>query len=125
VVDRDIAADLALVKTDLQGAPKLAIGKLDDSGAGTGVISIGTPKGLDWSVSRGIVSAVREKEGVILLQTDAAVNPGNSGGPLINADRKEVIGVISFALKDAAVEGLNFAVSAEQILKSFPYLKLD
>ena len=125
VVDKDLAADLALVKCDLQASPKLALGKLAASGAGTSVISIGTPKGLDWSVSKGIVSAVREKNGVILIQTDAAINPGNSGGPLINIDRNEVIGVISFALKDATVEGLNFAVSAEQILKSFPYLKVD
>lgn len=122
VVDRDVSADLALVKSDLQAASKLLLGKLAASGIGTNVIAIGTPKGLDWSVSKGIVSAVREKEGVVLLQTDAAINAGNSGGPLINIDRNEVVGVITFALKDATVEGLNFAVSAEQILKSFPYL---
>lgn len=125
VVDRDLNADLALVKSDLQGAAKLTLGKLADSGTGTGVISIGTPKGLEWSVSRGIVSAVRDRDGVILLQTDAAINAGNSGGPLINTDLNEVIGVVTFTLKDASVEGLNFAVSAGQILKSFPYLKLD
>lgn len=123
VVDKDVPADLALVKCDLQAAAKLVLGKLAAAGIGTNVISIGTPKGLDWSVSKGIVSAVREKNGVILIQTDAAINAGNSGGPLINIDRNEVIGVITFALKDATVEGLNFAVSAEQILKSFPYLQ--
>ena len=125
VVDRDVSADLALVKSDLQAGPKLALGKLAAAGIGTAVISIGTPKGLDWSVSKGIVSAVREREGGILIQTDAAINAGNSGGPLINIERNEVIGVITFALKDATVEGLNFAVSAEQILKSFPYLKVN
>ncbi|NJD90402.1 MAG: trypsin-like serine protease [Geobacter sp.] len=124
VVDRDKTADLALIKCDVKKGVKLTLGKLESAGAGTNVISIGTPKALDWSVSKGIVSAVREKNGIILIQTDAAVNAGNSGGPLINIDNNEVIGVITFVLRGDNVEGLNFAVSAEQILKSFPYLSV-
>jgi len=120
VIDKDPSADLALIKTDTNHKGMLKLGKLQTSGIGTTVISIGTPNGLEWSVSKGIVSAVRESDGIVYIQTDAAINPGNSGGPLIDFDKKEVIGVITFKLRES--EGLNFAVNAEQIKKSFPYL---
>jgi len=123
VIDKDMKADLALIKTEIKSTSKIVIGNLAGSGVGTNIISIGTPKGLDWSVSKGIVSAIREYDDIVYIQTDAAVNSGNSGGPLINLDKKEVIGVITFGLKGKSTEGLNFAVNAEQIQKSFPYLK--
>ena len=78
---------------------------------GENVIAIGTPEGLDFTVTRGIVSAVREQGK--LIQTDAAINPGNSGGPLMNSYGC-VIGVNTFIYKEN--QGLNFAISSKRIL---------
>ena len=78
---------------------------------GENVIAIGTPEGLEFTVTRGIVSAVREKGK--LIQTDAAINPGNSGGPLMNSYGC-VIGVNTFIYKEN--QGLNFAISSKRLL---------
>ena len=78
---------------------------------GENVIAIGTPEGLEFTVTRGIVSAVREKGK--LIQTDAAINPGNSGGPLMNSSGC-VIGVNTFIYKEN--QGLNFAISSKRLL---------
>ncbi len=74
---------------------------------GERVIVVGSPRGLEGTVTAGILSSVREGEGLKVLQTDAAVNPGNSGGPLVN-DKGLAVGVISFKFRSA--EGLNFAI---------------
>jgi S1-C subfamily serine protease len=91
---------------------------------GEEVFALGNPRGLANTVTRGIVSSVRRAEGefrsvvpegTTLIQTDAAVNPGNSGGPLLNANG-EVIGIVSF--KRSAGEGLNFALSIIDALEA-------
>ena len=79
--------------------------------AGENVIAIGTPEGLEFTVTRGIVSAVREQGK--LIQTDAAINPGNSGGPLMNSYGC-VVGVNTFIYKEN--QGLNFAISNKRLL---------
>ena len=90
--------------------------------AGQDVVALGSPRGLANTVTRGIVSAVRKsgndlKEsapvGSTLIQTDASVNPGNSGGPLVNKNG-EVVGIVTF--KKVAAEGLNFAISIVDVL---------
>jgi S1-C subfamily serine protease len=106
-IGEDPGTDLALLKINADG--KLPVAVLGDSRAlevGEWVVAIGNPKGLDWTVTVGVVSALgREiiaKTGQTLrgmIQTDAAINPGNSGGPLLNA-RGEVIGI-----NDAIVSG--------------------
>ena len=78
---------------------------------GEDVIAIGTPEGLEFTVTRGIVSAVREQGK--LIQTDAAINPGNSGGPLMNSFGC-VVGVNTFIYKEN--QGLNFAISSKRLL---------
>jgi Trypsin-like peptidase domain/Rap1a immunity proteins len=71
-------------------------------------VIVGSPRGLEGTITAGILSSVRDSgEGFKVLQTDAAVNPGNSGGPLVN-NRGQVIGVVSFVLRSS--QGLNFAV---------------
>src|SRR5205085_2531314 len=64
------------------------------------------------SLSRGLLSAIRQDNGVTYIQTDATVNPGNSGGPVLNM-RGNVVGVVDFTLKDSV--GLNFAIATESI----------
>jgi hypothetical protein len=71
-------------------------------------VILGSPRGLGGTVTAGILSSVRDSgDGFQVLQTDAAVNPGNSGGPLVNS-RGQAIGVVSFKLRSS--EGLNFAI---------------
>jgi serine protease Do len=77
---------------------------------GAEVVAIGAPQGLEFSLTRGVLSSLRE-DGEI-LQIDAPINPGNSGGPLI--DRTGcVVGVVTFKLEDS--EGLNFAIAASRV----------
>jgi len=77
---------------------------------GAEVVAIGAPQGLEFSLSRGVLSSLRD--GGALLQIDAPINPGNSGGPLI--DRTGcVVGVVTFKLEDS--EGLNFAIASSRI----------
>ena len=91
---------------------------------GDDITVLGSPLGLANTVTRGIVSAIRTSsgnqinnipEGVVLIQTDASVNPGNSGGPMIN-DQGEVIGIVTY--KHSFGEGLGFATSIIDVLES-------
>ena len=91
--------------------------------AGQDVVALGSPRGLANTVTRGIVSGVRKADadlksqvpvGTTLIQTDAAVNPGNSGGPLVNKNG-EVIGIVTF--KKTGAEGLNFAISIVDVME--------
>lgn len=119
VVARNAAKDLALVR--IGGGPYTFLHLSDGSHAGIGndVIAIGTPEGLDWSVSRGIISAVRQIKSTRLIQTDAAVNHGNSGGPLIELTSGTVVGVNTIGFRKDLAEGLNFAVSSEDVRSTF------
>jgi hypothetical protein len=113
VVSPDV--DLAVLKvTDIEAMqPTIPLGTDRAVRIGQEVVAIGTPLGfLQNTVSRGIVSGLRNVGESTLVQTDAAVNPGNSGGPLLNRDG-EVIGVIKAAYLNR--EGLSFAVSVDQV----------
>ena len=102
-------SDLALLAVEGTRGTPLAMGD-KPAAVGQEVFVIGAPKGLEFSLSRGVVSSVREKERI--LQIDAAVNPGNSGGPVLNGGNC-VAGVATFKLNDS--EGLNFAISASVV----------
>jgi hypothetical protein len=75
-------------------------------------MALGSPLGLQNTVTRGIVSAVREVGGLTLVQTDAAINPGNSGGPLI-ARSGDVIGIATMGMRSSVAQGLSFAVAID------------
>ena len=77
---------------------------------GQDVIALGTPLGLQNTVTRGIVSAVRTVGDLTLVQTDAAINPGNSGGPLLDRSG-QVIGITTMAMRSSVAQGLGFAVA--------------
>jgi len=104
-------ADLALLKIDDKDAPKFAFIQLGDSEAlavGERVFAIGSPMGLERTVTEGILSTkTREMEGALYLQTTAQINPGNSGGPLFNMSG-DVVGVTN--MKMVSGEGLGFAI---------------
>lgn len=106
----DERKDLAIVKIAGFDLPVVELGNSNEVQPGEPVIAIGSPNGLRGTVTAGIVSAIRDDPfsgGYKVLQTDAASNPGNSGGPLLNS-KGQVIGVITSKLRDS--EGLNFAV---------------
>jgi serine protease Do len=109
-------ADLALLKIEDKDAPKFAAAPLGDSdavGVGEHVFAIGSPLGLERTVTEGIVSSkTRPMQGELYLQTTTPINPGNSGGPLFNL-RGEVIGVTN--MKIAFGEGLGFAIPIQAV----------
>lgn len=107
----DEANDLALVRTAGTGYRCIPLGGAPQIGAD--VWAVGTPLSaeLDLSVSRGIVSGLRTIGGLKLVQTDTAISPGYSGGPLVD-ERGEAIGVISFKLVTEGAEGVGFAIPA-------------
>jgi hypothetical protein len=108
VLATDERRDLAVVQISGFNLPILELGNSDALTVGEPLVIVGTPRGLEGTVTAGILSSVRDGgDGFKVLQTDAAVNPGNSGGPLVN-NKGQAIGVVSFKLRSA--EGLNFAV---------------
>jgi len=108
-------ADLALLKIEDKDAPKFVRVLLGDSDAlavGEKVFAIGSPLGLERTVTEGIVSTkTREQQGMLYIQTTAQINPGNSGGPLFNL-KGEVVGVTNMKIFG---EGLGFAIPVEQV----------
>lgn len=127
IVGADALTDLAVLKIDQAHVDKVAsFGDSSKLRPGDEVIAIGNPLGLEFSrtVTQGIISAIDRTVGVKtsageweldVIQTDAAINPGNSGGALINASG-EVIGINSLKIADERVEGLGFAIPANDVL---------
>lgn len=121
VLGRDNFSDLALLKIAAQGLPTVTFGNPQRLRPGDWVVAIGSPLGLDHTVTLGIVSALgREAKGlhtfgarsgaVRFIQTDAAINPGNSGGPLVNL-RGEVIGINTFI--HGSAQNIGFAIPCD------------
>ncbi|MFM1899969.1 MAG: PDZ domain-containing protein [Synechococcaceae bacterium WB9_4xC_028] len=114
VLGGDPLTDVAVVKVVAEKLPVAPLGNSDDLKPGEWAIAIGNPLGLNNTVTAGIISAVERTNAVgagqrvPYIQTDAAVNPGNSGGPLINASG-QVIG-INTAIRQAPGAGLSFAI---------------
>lgn len=128
VVGRDPSLDVAVVRIDVPNLPVAPIGDSDRLEVGQTAIAIGNPLGLERTVTTGVVSAVnRSPRGISLdglIQTDAAISPGNSGGPLLDS-RGQVIGINTAVLRAPGAQGLGFAVPiklaqnvAEQILST-------
>ncbi len=114
VVGTDAYTDLAVLKIDKTGLTPAVLGNSDESKVGEYVMAIGNPLEMDYSVTTGIISAINrevQSEGTtyLAIQTDAAINSGNSGGALVNANG-EVIGINTLKLSGNGVEGIGFAI---------------
>lgn len=114
IIGADPMTDLALIKIDAKGLKPLKFGSSEKAVVGSWVVAIGSPFGLEQTVTAGIISA----KGRIIgsgpyddfIQTDASINPGNSGGPLLNLDG-EVIGINTAIVKSG--QGIGFAIPSD------------
>jgi len=115
VVRTNASADLALLQLPETGFPCLRLASTR-SDLGAELYLIGSPGGeaLTHTLTRGITSGYRDIEDWTVLQTDASVNPGASGGPMLTTSG-EVVGIASFKLVGQGVEGLGFAVAVEEV----------
>jgi serine protease Do len=117
VLGADPKTDVAVLRIDAKGLPTVPMGSAKALRAGEWVLAIGSPYGFDNSVTAGVVSAkgrsLPDDSMVPFIQTDVAVNPGNSGGPLFNA-RGEVVGINSqIYSQSGGYQGLSFAIPIE------------
>lgn len=125
IIGTDKRTDVALVKIDSTNLPRLTLGDSSRIKVGEWVIAIGSPFDLDNTVTAGIISAKARETGeyLPLIQTDVAVNPGNSGGPLINM-RGEVIGINSqIYSRSGGYMGISFAVPIDEAIRVSDQLK--
>jgi len=133
VLGRDPGLDIAVVRIPNNDVPVAPIGNSDQLQVGQLAIAIGNPLGLERTVTTGVISAVnragRTLGGETFIQTDAAISPGNSGGPLVDS-RGNVIGINSAELLGQGVSGLGFAIPinlamnmASQVLATGQYVR--
>ena len=125
VIGADARTDVALLKIEGGNLPRLTIGDSNKIRVGEWVIAIGSPFNLENTVTAGIISAKSRDTGdyLPLIQSDVAVNPGNSGGPLINM-RGEVIGINSqIATLSGGYNGISFAVPIDEAMRVGEQLK--
>jgi serine protease Do len=125
VLGADRRSDVAVLKVEARNLPSLRMGDSSKIRVGEWVIAIGSPFNLENTVTAGIISAKARDTGeyLPLIQSDVAVNPGNSGGPLINL-RGEVIGINSqIATLSGAYNGISFAVPIDEVMRVTDQIK--
>lgn len=122
VVDYDKRRDIAVLQIRATGLPMVTLGDSEKIDVGDEVVAIGNPKGLEHTVSTGIISARRTDvagmEGTKVFQTTAPISPGSSGGPLYN-ERGEVIGITTAQFRGEGMQNLNFAVDFKYAMLMF------
>jgi serine protease Do len=127
IVGADTRTDVAVVKVDATGLPFVRIGDVGRLRVGEWVVAIGSPFGLDNTVTAGIVSAKQRDTGDYLpfIQTDVAINPGNSGGPLLNM-RGEVVGINSqIYSRSGGFMGISFAIPIDEAIRVSDQLRTN
>ena len=119
IIGADKRSDVALVKIEATGLPAVKVGDVSKLRVGEWVMAIGSPFGLENTVTAGIVSAKMRDTGDYLpfIQTDVAINPGNSGGPLINM-RGEVVGINSqIYSRSGGFMGISFSIPMDEAVR--------
>jgi serine protease Do len=127
IVGQSREIDLAVLKIKGKDLPALPIGKYTNLRQGEVVLALGSPGGLQNSVTMGVVSAVARQPDpdnpMVYIQTDAPINPGNSGGPLVDVDGN-LVGVNTFILSQSGGnEGLGFAIPSGVVAVAYPQLR--
>ena len=127
IIGFDKRTDVAVVKIDATGLPAVKVGDITRLKVGEWVMAIGSPFGLENTVTAGIVSAKQRDTGDYLpfIQTDVAINPGNSGGPLINM-RGEVVGINSqIYSRSGGFMGISFAIPIDEAIRVSEQLRVS
>lgn len=127
IIGADKRSDVAVVKIEAAGLPAVKVGDVSRLKVGEWVMAIGSPFGLENTVTAGIVSAKQRDTGEYLpfIQTDVAINPGNSGGPLINM-RGEVVGINSqIYSRSGGSMGISFAIPMDEAVRVSEQLRLS
>jgi serine protease Do len=129
LIGMDREMDVAVVKIDRTGLTHLPLGNSDAVRQGELVMAFGTPRGLEGSVSMGIVSSTSRElhpdDFLAYIQTDAPINPGNSGGPLIDSQGR-VVGINTFILSESGgSEGLGFAIPSNIVSTVYTQLRKE
>jgi serine protease Do len=127
IIGADKRSDVAVVKIEASGLPAVKIGDVGRLRVGEWVMAIGSPFGLENTVTAGIVSAKQRDTGDYLpfIQTDVAINPGNSGGPLINM-RGEVVGINSqIYSRSGGFMGISFAIPMDEAVRVSDQLRIN
>lgn len=127
IIGADKRSDVALVKIDATGLPAVKVGDVSKLRVGEWVMAIGSPFGLENTVTAGIVSAKMRDTGDYLpfIQTDVAINPGNSGGPLINM-RGEVVGINSqIYSRSGGFMGISFSIPMDEAIRVSDQLRAN
>ena len=115
VLASDADKDLAVIKVSGKNLPFLTLGDDDKLSIGDHVVAIGSPLGLEGTVSDGVVSAIRDVGNKKWIQTTAPVSHGNSGGPLLNMSN-HVVGVITMGVNPELGQNLNFAAPSKEVM---------
>jgi serine protease Do len=129
LIGMDREMDVAVIKIDRTRLPFLSLGDSDAVRQGELVMAFGNPRGLEGSVSMGIVSStsreIHPDDMVAYIQTDAPINPGNSGGPLIDSEGR-IIGINTFILSESGgSEGLGFAIPSNIVATVYSQLRKE
>src|SRR6187551_2705261 len=127
IIGADKRSDVAVVKIEATGLPAVKIGDINRLKVGEWVMAIGSPFGLENTVTAGIVSAKQRDTGDYLpfIQTDVAINPGNSGGPLLNM-RGEVVGINSqIYSRSGGFQGISFAIPIDEATRVADQLRVS
>jgi serine protease Do len=128
IIGKDASTDIAVIKIDAKGSlPTAALGNSDQLEVGEWDAAVGNPFGLDNSITSGIVSAKGRHIGAgpydSFIQTDATMNPGNSGGPLVNG-RGQVVGIdLAIISQTGANTGIGFATPINLVKEILPQLR--
>ena len=127
IVGTDKQTDLAIIKIEANNLTAAEIGNSDNIKVGEFVLAVGNPLGLDTSVTSGIISAigrdVTSEDGTTyhVMQTDCAINSGNSGGALVNS-KGQVIGINTLKLAGTGIEGVGFAIPINDTIEVYEQL---
>lgn len=130
IIGTDSQTDLAVIKIEKTGLTKAELGNSDQVKVGEFSMAIGNPLGMQSSVTSGIISAVNRKvtdsdgKTYTLIQTDAAINAGNSGGALVNS-QGQVIGINTLKLNGTGIEGMGFAIPINSTVSIYEQLIQD
>jgi serine protease Do len=127
VIATDDETDLAVLKVPRKGLTHLEVGDSDEVRKGSLVFAFGSPRGLENSVTMGVISATARQrfpeDPMIYLQTDASINPGNSGGALVDVEGR-LVGINTFIVTDSGgSEGLGFAVPSNIVRSIFEQIR--